>query len=784
MKYAVLVLFFLSTLLYSQNVNGIVSGHVSGSINDSLISNVNITALSTNFGTTTDSLGNFKLILPVGLQKLKFSYVGYESKTIEVNITNKQGGLNLKVSLDPKILMQGEVNVTANKENLSPTVQEIKEKDLDKMPTVYSDIIRSVKILPGVTSNNELSSSYNVRGGNFDENLIYLNGYEIYRPFLLQQGIEESQSIVNQDLVDNIHFYNGAFPANFGDKMSSVLEVDYKKNKTEFLTGEARADLLNLGLSLHDSYNNFNWSAGFRYAYPSLFSNTLQTKGNYNPSFIDFQLLIDYDLSKSSQMELFILNATNKFDLTPENWKGHFQTNYLDVKEVSLEYSGSRYYSFRTGLYGLKLKNDITDNSKLETSIAFYTNKEEDNKNLSDNVYYSEDAYNPGDNKQYLKTHYEFGANSLNIDTYEFKSDYSLSFESNKLIAGIKGRISKMNNVLDESSYETGTDSVLDSPYSAYAKQNVNFNSLAGYLEDNIFFSNIMQANVGVRLLKYYYNGETLISPRAGLYYNIDDKNILSFNWGFYYQPPYYYELRDKNLAVQKPLLSQKAVHYVLSWENTFDKDMKFSAEVYYKKLSNLIPYYLDQLKLVYSDANSAEGYAYGLDLQYKGELVEGMKTWIGYSYLNTKERDINSNSGYKPRLLDQSHTIRIFLQDKIRKMPNFQSHVRFLFGSGYLYYPRISVTDPSTGETRIVVDYNHIFSYPFYFRVDMGLTFKFNIQNDKNIILTAEVLNIFNKYNVASYSWYHVFPDTKQPVGIPNVFSKRFFNLGVELKF
>ncbi len=324
----------------------------------------------------------------------------------------------MSVKLIPTVLVQNEVNVKGEKENLSPVIQEIKEKDLDKMPNMYSDVMRSVKILPGVTSNNELTSAYNVRGGNFSENLIYLNGYEIFRPFLIDQGVEESQSIINQNMVSNLQFYNGSFPARYDDKMSSALEVNYKNNSKEYLNGEVNVNLLNMGITLQDKMKNFSWMVGFRDAYPTLFLTKLQTAGKYKPKFIDFQFFGTYDFSKNSSLQLLFLNASNKFDLTPENSAGQFQVSTLDIRQVLLKYTGSQIYNFNTNLTGLKYFQNISRKVKSISSASFYTINESENKNLYTNIYYSDDAFNPYDNQRYLKTRLEKSDNSLKINIF------------------------------------------------------------------------------------------------------------------------------------------------------------------------------------------------------------------------------------------------------------------------------------------------------------------------------------------------------------------------------
>ncbi len=783
MKFAVLIFILLTFQIYAQKNTISLSGHITNDSTGAPVKDVNVIINGTTLGTISDSTGYYLLKISPGNYSITYSCIGFENEFKELKISKSQQSFHLNISLVPKVYETNEVSVSGKTYN-PINVQEIKEKDLTTMPNLYSDVIRGVKILPGVTSNNELTSAYNVRGGNFDENLIYLNGYEIYRPFLLQQGIEENQSIVNQDMVRDIHFYNGVFPANFGDKMSSVLEINYENNFDSTLNGTINIDLLNTGLTLKRKIGNLNVSGGFRYANPALFANRLQTSGKYSPLFYDFQLLSTYSFSENNSLQLFLLKAYNKFDLTPDSWDGYFQLSRADIRQVTLEYDGKQYYSFNRNIAGLKYFSQLSDNLGLDLSFAYYSNKENENKNLAGRVYYSEDAYNPLDNRLYLKTAYDTDNNDLQVNTYELKSDVSYKLDGHNVQGGINAKFSNMKNSLEVSAHEAGPDTVLNPPYTLKLNQDVNFNSVSGYLLDNIYFNEKIQANLGVRVLQYYYNNQTLVSPRININYNLNPDNKLNLGWGYYYQPPFYYELRDKDLSKIKPLLAQKSVQYVLSWENKFKPTSQLLAEIYYKRLSNLIPYSVDQLKLVYGNQNNFDGYAYGLDLQYRGELVEGITSWIGYSYLNTKERDLSNNTGYQPRLLDQTHTIRIYLQDRAKRHKNFQSHVVFIFGSGFLFHPEKTVTDPVTGLNTITVDYDRVNTFPFYFRVDMGLTFDFKLGGNYKLTISPEVYNIFNQYNIASYSWYHVLPDTRQPVPIANIYSKRFFNIGVGLKF
>ena len=768
-----------------QNKYVTVKGHVEDANSGIHLTGVNVSVLKTHLGTTTDSLGNYILNLNTGKYSITFSCVGYKTITKKININGRQSNFNVDVSLKPNIYVMKDVTVNANKVSDNLTLDTLKAKDLQNIPNVFSNILSSIKFLPGVTSNNELSSTYNVRGGNYNENLIYLNGFEIYQPYLIQEGIEESQSIVNENMVSSMEFYHGAFPVSFGDKMSSALAINYYTQESPELGGEINADLFNMGLTLHDKTGNFNWRTGIRYAYPYLFDKALiQTKGQYKPSFDDFQFTGSYDLPNKSQLQLLFLTARNYFDLTPQRWFGNFQTAPFVVKQVTLNFNGQNSYNYKTNLAGLKFLTPLSENSNLSTSISYYSDKELYSKNLSYDVYYSDDGYHPYENMQYIETGNEFADNYLNMRRLEFKADYNLKYNIHNISVGTTFRYSKMESSLNDSTYFTGADSVLNFSGISNQKLNVNFNSIAAYIEDNIFLSSRLNANAGLRVLKYYFNNQLLFSPRVSITYKPDPLNSFYFAWGYYFQPPYFYETWDKNINTAKSLLAQEDIQYNLNWENHFRKNAKFTVELFYKDIRHMIPYYIKDLNLIYGDKNNYKGFAYGFDLQYEGELSQNLETWIGYSYLNAEEKETPGNFPYVKSPFGQSHTIRIFLQDGAKKHKNFQVHVLFLFGTGYYYNPMKSVPGPTSGSYQIVPDYNVTEVYPFFMRVDMGLTFKFNILKQKEIIFTADVLNIFNNYNITSYSWYHVLPQVTQPVPVANILSPRFFNVGFKFNF
>ncbi|HLP17721.1 MAG TPA: TonB-dependent receptor plug domain-containing protein, partial [Bacteroidota bacterium] len=621
-----------------------------------------------------------------------------------------QGGASdgaKKVAPDTSEYIMDDVYVSANRETSLHPVDTLKPIDIQNMPNLFSNVLSSIKILPGVSSNTELSSTYNVRGGNFDENLIYINGMEVSQPYLVQQGIEQSQSIINENMVETMEFYHGAFPVTLGDKMSSALDVKYYTAESSKFGGEVHADLFDAGLTLHDKTGNFSWRTGIRYAYPELFQKNLQTSGLYHPRYGDFQFLGSYAMPEFGELQMLLITSRNKFEITPQTEFGKITSTYADILPSALAYTGNGMYSNTTTQAGLKLIKPMSDNSLLTTLVTYSRNNEMFSKYFSYNVIDDTPASQSGGSWYSNSKNYDVTDNTLEVNRIDVKSDYIVTSLAHTVKAGVDLRYAELNSALDRATLYNGADSRLHALNSMNQMLHTTFNSVSAYLEDNIFFNTKLSANAGVRLLKYYFNGEILLSPRAGMTYRPNAVHSFVFTWGFYYQPPYFYETCDKDLTTAKSLVAQKDVQYNLSWEYQFRERSKFTAEIFYKDMTKLIPYYVDQLQLTYGNANNYRGTAAGMDLQYEGELVRGMRTWIGYSYLNAQEKDMRKASSYTPRPLDQTHTIRIFLQDHGRTNQNLQVHVLYLVGSGYHYYPMISVPGTSPGSYEIVPDFS-----------------------------------------------------------------------------
>jgi hypothetical protein len=783
MKFAVVLFFTLYVLSASAQSTVNITGTITNSETRIPLINANVFVERSTIGSVTDSSGRYNLRLSPGSYVLKFSYVGFEPKRIILKISTNDKSFRLDAALDPMVIEQKQVDIIGERYPSSTLIRRVEGENIKKMPTVFDDVLRSVKILPGVVSNDELSSGYNVRGGNYDQNLIYLNGFEIHRPFLIKEGLEENQSLLNQNMVNDLQFFSGAFPANFGDKISSALDVKYATPDETGFNICAKVDLLKLNNTLSYRSGDLGLIIGLRYAYPSLLGDVLQRKGDYKPVFKDIQLFGTYKLSDNSGIELLAIWAGNRFGLSPSKWTGHFQLGRFDVREVSIDLSGNRDYSFITGLLGLTFNYKLSTNSKVNISAMLYDNNETEKNNISEEIYFVGQPvqYNSSPPK-FLKSRYNFADNELHLTTYELKSVLNYFTGIHSFEIGIGGRFSKMTNSVNEKIIESGPDSTLELPYKKNLYQNIGFNSISIYALDQIVFNEELQANIGIRASHSFYNNEIVFSPRAVIFYIPSVRHTFNVSFGYYLQPPFAYELKNNLVDKREKLISQKALHYILGWEYRSNINSKYQFEIFYKKMDDLIPYNIEKMQIQYLGNNKMEGYAAGFDFQYEGEIIKGMKSWVGYSFLDARERFKDSGEPYRRSLIDQRHTVKVFFQDRMRKLPNFQSHVRFLFGSGSVYHPKEYGTDEESGMTYLGYNMNKVLVFPFYFRVDMGLSFDFKIGNNSNVVIIAEVLNVFDKNNIADFNWYKLYPLTYYPTKVPQLFSKRFFNLAVSL--
>ncbi|MDP4176345.1 MAG: TonB-dependent receptor, partial [Bacteroidota bacterium] len=547
--------FLITSICFSQNKPHTISGKIVNKTSRTPMSNCNVSVQELNRGTISDTSGNFIIYLPSGKYQLKFSHVGFKTKFLDLNISSEKKLNNLLIEMETSSIQENEVTVLGEKQRSTLERQKLDRQDIKNMPNLYSDALRGIQILPGVTSNNELSSSYNVRGGNFDENLMYLNGFQIYRPFLLKQGAEENQTLINPAMVKNMEFYAGGFPARLGDKMSSALEISYLNEFSDSLHGSLRSDLLNLAASVNHKYKNLDYSIGTRYAYPGLFLNKLHTTGSYMPYFADIQSLFRYNFSADTKAELLLIYANNKYKFSPYEFESNFQQAelYADgtmgkyIRGIKINFSGNNDYNFTTRFVGLKLQKVLSDLTEISASISAYNTKEIESGNTYSDIYYTPDPeYSTNQTYEYIKSRVQQSDNSIDFSSYDIQLNGKFKLENHNLDFGFITNLIKINNQVNENSYEISSAYLTDFPYSRYIHTNMDFLSYAFYGQDEILFGDAVRLNLGARYLIYDFTKENLFSPRASIYFYPSSKHTLNLSWGYYYQPPMYYEFRNK----------------------------------------------------------------------------------------------------------------------------------------------------------------------------------------------------------------------------------------------
>ena len=680
------VLLFFTFLIFSQLIFG-QEAYVKGTVRDDKnkpLEAVNISVIGLPGGTSSDRDGNYTIKVPADKNiKLGFSYLGY-----------------LKLEYDLKLFPAEVRNINPYMKQTSTNIQEfvieeetsrnstmvrIDPKLISSIPSAGGNFEAVLFSQPGVVSNNELSSQYSVRGGNFDENLIYVNDILIYRPFLVRSGQQEGLSFVNSDLVEAVEFSAGGFAARYGDKMSSVLDIKYKE-PTSF-GGSITASLLGGSISIEDASKDHRFTQihGIRYRSNQYILNSLDTDGDYRPSFLDYQTYLTFDITEKIQLD-FLGNVTrNKYQFIPQDRQSDFGTINQALR-LSVYFAGQEVdeYETYTGAFSLNLKPNV--NTKLKFIASTY-------RALETETFDIEGAYRLDELERDLGSQ-EFGDVAFNrgvggfinharnyLDAWVSTAEHRGWFydDSKTLQWGLKiqhediwDRLNEWEYV-DSAGYSVpqtppafwGTspiDSLRPIPVSPRdelnlrtsikAENRIQSNRVMGYFQwENAFDLDTSQfnLNLGARFNYWDFNNQFLLSPRANLSFkpNWNKDFVFRASWGYYHQPAFYREMRDLNGNVNQNIKAQTSIHYVLGSDYNFKawgRPFKFISEIYYKQLKNLIPYEIDNVRLRYYAENNASGYATGIDLKINGEFVKGVESWASISVMQTKE-DVANDS-------------------------------------------------------------------------------------------------------------------------------------------
>ncbi len=732
----------------------------------------------------TDLKGEFTITLKSqDSVVVKFSMVGYNSR--KRVFKNPRGKQNVSITL-PSMAALGEVVVTEKKRQTSGT-EKIDIKDIKQNPSASGNAVEElIQQQAGVSTHNELSSQYNVRGGSFDENSVYINNVEVYRPFLVRSGQQEGLSIINADMVEEVAFSSGGFESKYGDKMASALDIKYKrpkKNEASFT-----ASLLGANLYAGIATKKFTMTHGLRYKTNRYLLGSLETNGEYKPNFLDYQTYISYTPNQRWTVDLIANISENHYNFRPTDRETSFGT-MQDVKSFKVYFDGQEKDVFRTLFGSMAITRHFTPNTHLSLiASAFYTKEQEtydiqgqywlDDSQTSENLgvgTYMEHARN------FLKGHVESFKIMLNHKMKHHDIEAALTYKMEKV-----EEKSKEYEMRDSSGYSIPhTPDRLDMIYSLNSTNEINSHRLEGYIQDAFKFSSgtdnatYYTLNYGVRFSHWAFNRETVVSPRLSLAIIPAFNNDITFRLatGLYYQTPFYKELRDTTTVngvtiatLNNKIKSQRSIHFIAAMDYRFkvkERPYKFTAEAYYKLLSNLIPYNVNNVKVTYYGQNMAEGHTAGIDFKLFGEFVPGTDSWVTFSLMSTKQK-VNGKS--IPLPTDQRYAINLHFTDYFPGTDKWKMTLKLAYADGLPFGP------PHKGLEGLN------FRAPAYKRADIGMSYR-AYDNDerkersifKNIWVGIDCLNIFGISNVNSYYW--VTDVTNQRYAVPNYLTGRQIN-------
>jgi hypothetical protein len=805
MKYILFILLWIiagASLLYAQQP-GIVKGFITDENSDPL-SGAIVIDLSMGKGIIAGSDGGFKLsVAPDKQISLEISFIGYLKDTLHV-VLDPGETIEVTLQLKPSPELLGEV-VVKSWYDRAEALQQINLKSVSHIP-LPSGSIESILTTMGASSRNEMSSQYSVRGGNYDENLIYVNDIEIYRPMLVKVGQQEGLSFINSDMVSSVQFAAGGFDARYGDKMSSVLDISYKR-PTSF-AGSASAGLLGGSAYIEGSAGNskFTHITGIRYKANQYLLRTMQTKGDYKPSFFDLQTFLTYDAGRNFEISFLGNMARNSYLVIPQSRQTSFGT-YQQTMSFTVYYEGREKDRFGTLLGALTFDYHPSEKLSLKLAVSGFNTSEaitydilgQYRIDLLDNTPGSETAgdsiLNLGYGGNLIHARNYLNANILNIP---HKGSYH--WNHNNFNWGITSQMERFADKIRE--WEMIDSAGYSIPYSdreiilfnsTIARNRLTAYRFTGYLNDISSFSagsSEILLNAGIRFNYLGTNQQLVISPRVGIYLIPSWENKVSFHAsvGWYHQPPFYKEMSDPEGELNTHIKAQQSVHFVVGtvWDFImYERPFRFTTEAYYKKLDHLIPYIIDDVDIQYLPQYTAHGYATGIEFKINGEFVKDAESWATLSFLQTREDRYNDAYGKYPRPTDQLVNFGLFFQDYFPNNPSYRVHLNVYYGSRLPY----NSTDYDKPE-----EYYHLKAYR---RIDIGLSKSVitdrygNRRSFKNLIkdlwFSAEVFNLFGFNNQASYQWVRTISNQEglpNMFAVPNYLTGRLLNLKLTIKF
>lgn len=723
--------------------------------------------------------------------EIRFSMIGYKTK-VRV-LRRPRGKQTMQVVLHSSDNALSEVTITGKRIETGQT-QELSKEHIKNMPSTTGNAVEEmIQSQAGVSTHSELSSQYNVRGGSFDENSVYINNVEIFRPFLVRSGQQEGISVINPDMVEKIGFSTGGYEARYGDKMSSALNIEYRRPKR--FEASATASMLGASAFVGMSNKKFSWSNGLRYKTTKYLLGSMDTKGEYQPTFIDYQTYLTYSPNKRWDIKFLGNISDNHYNFTPEDRETNFGT-MENVKAFKVYFDGHEKDVFRTFFGSLGITRKFGENTSLSLIASAFNTREQEKYDIQGQYWLTqtETSENLGvgtyfqHTRNYLKAHVESA--KLLFKTKQKKHDIEAAFTYKWEHINENSVEYEMRDSSKYSIPHTGKD--LYMIYSMRAKNTLTANRIEAYAQDTYRFTGsagktLYTLNYGVRLAYWSFTKETILSPRLslGIIPAFNDNITMRFATGLYYQAPFFKEIRDTTTvngityaSLNRKAKSQRSIHFIAGFDYRFkmnNRPFKFTAEAYYKALGNLVPYSVNNVKVVYYGDNMCNGHAAGLDLKLFGEFVPGTDSWVSLSLMNTSMK-LNGKS--IPLPTDQRYAVNMFFTDYFPGTTRWKMSLKLALADGL----------PFSAPHRELE--SNVFRAPAYKRADIGLNYRIIDNNDRhnkrnpirNLWVGAECLNLLGINNVNSYYW--ITDVTGQQYAVPNYLTGRQINVKVSVDF
>ena len=786
-KVLILQIFMLCMAMYAQAQSFTLQGRVVDE-SGSPVEFASVSCLKQGKMTMTSLKGEYSLQLhSADSVEVRFSMVGYKTK-IRV-LRRPRGKQTLQVVLYSNDNELGEVTVTGTRIQSGQT-QELKKEHLKNLPSVSGNAVEElIQSQAGVSTHSELSSQYNVRGGSFDENSVYINNVEVYRPILVRSGQQEGISVINPDMVEKIEFSTGGYEARYGDKMSSALNITYKRPKP--FEASVSASLLGASAYVGVSNKKVSWSNGLRYKTTRNLLGSLDTKGEYKPTFIDYQTYFTYTPNERWDINFLGNISNNHYNFSPEDRETNFGT-MENVKSFRVYFDGQEKDVFRTFFGSLGITRHFGKNTSLSLIASAFKTREQEKYDIQGQYWLTqtETSENLG-----VGTYFQHARNYLNAHVESLK----LLLKTKQKRHDIEGALTFKKEHISENSVEyemrdssnysiphTGKD--LYMIYSMRAKNVLDANRIEAYIQDTYRFGggegqSHYTLNYGVRFAHWSYTKETILSPRVslGIIPAFNENVTMRFAAGLYYQAPFFKEIRDTTTVngityakLNNKAKSQRSIHFIAGYDYRFklnNRQFKFTAEAYYKLLGNLVPYSVNNVKVVYYGDNESSGHAAGLDFKIYGEFVPGTDSWLSLSLMSTK---MKLNGVSIPLPTDQRYALNLFFTDYFPGTDRWKMSLKLAFADGL----------PFSAPHRELE--SNSFRAPAYKRADIGLSYRLinNADNHnkknplRNLWLGVECLNLFGINNVNSYYW--ITDVTGQQYAVPNYLTGRQLNFRI----